>query len=101
MITYDRNKKVVAVVTGSSSGIGFETSLMLAREWVGDPEKRDSPLYNLKKNYGYDINRNSGFNKKWWEIIRDNIVERTAEWIVGVIIGVIMLLIGNFLSGKG
>jgi NAD(P)-dependent dehydrogenase (short-subunit alcohol dehydrogenase family) len=31
MITYDRNKKVVAVVTGSSSGIGFETSLLLAK----------------------------------------------------------------------
>jgi len=27
----DRNKKVVAVVTGSSSGIGFETSLALAK----------------------------------------------------------------------
>ena len=27
----DRNKKVVAVVTGSSSGIGFETSLVLAK----------------------------------------------------------------------
>jgi hypothetical protein len=29
-----------------------------------DMEKKDSPLYNIKKNYGYDINRNSGFNKK-------------------------------------
>ena len=28
-------------------------------------EKKDSPLYNIKKNYGYDINRNSDFNKKW------------------------------------
>ncbi len=27
----DRNKKKVAVVTGSSSGIGLETSLLLAR----------------------------------------------------------------------
>jgi NAD(P)-dependent dehydrogenase (short-subunit alcohol dehydrogenase family) len=31
MNTDVRNKKMVAVVTGSSSGIGFETSLMLAR----------------------------------------------------------------------
>jgi NAD(P)-dependent dehydrogenase (short-subunit alcohol dehydrogenase family) len=27
----DRNKTKVAIVTGSSSGIGFETSLLLAR----------------------------------------------------------------------
>src|SRR5215218_1625811 len=45
MITYDRNKKVVAVVTGSSSGIGFETSLLLARNGfytyatMRDPDK--------------------------------------------------------------
>jgi NAD(P)-dependent dehydrogenase (short-subunit alcohol dehydrogenase family) len=31
MNAIDRNKKVVAVVTGSSSGIGFETSLLLAK----------------------------------------------------------------------
>jgi hypothetical protein len=48
----------------------------------GDIEKKDSPLYNIKKNYGYDINRISGFNKKWWEIIRDSILENTAgcDW---------------------
>ena len=31
MNAVDRNKKLVAVVTGSSSGIGFETSLLLAK----------------------------------------------------------------------
>jgi NAD(P)-dependent dehydrogenase (short-subunit alcohol dehydrogenase family) len=31
MNVVDRNKKLVAVVTGSSSGIGFETSLLLAK----------------------------------------------------------------------
>jgi NAD(P)-dependent dehydrogenase (short-subunit alcohol dehydrogenase family) len=31
MNAVDRNKKVVAIVTGSSSGIGFETSLLLAK----------------------------------------------------------------------
>ena len=28
-----KNNKAVAVVTGSSSGIGYETSLLLARNW--------------------------------------------------------------------
>jgi NAD(P)-dependent dehydrogenase (short-subunit alcohol dehydrogenase family) len=31
MTTEDKNKKAVAVVTGSSSGIGYETSLLLAK----------------------------------------------------------------------
>jgi NAD(P)-dependent dehydrogenase (short-subunit alcohol dehydrogenase family) len=31
MTTDDNNKKAVAVVTGSSSGIGYETSLLLAK----------------------------------------------------------------------
>jgi hypothetical protein len=63
----------------------------------GDMEKKDSPLYNIKKNYGYDINRISGFNKKWWEIIRDSILENTAGWVLGtlvsgIITGILILL---------
>jgi hypothetical protein len=59
--------------------------------------KKDSPLYNIKKNYGYDINRNSGFNMKWWETIRDSILENTAGWILGtlvsgIITGILILL---------
>ena len=49
-------------------------------------EKKDSPLYNIKKNYGYDINRISGFNKKWWEIIRDSILENSAGWVLGTLV---------------
>lgn len=60
-------------------------------------EKKDSPLYNIKENYGYDINRISGFNKKWWEIIRDSILENTAGWVLGtlvsgIITGILILL---------
>lgn len=60
-------------------------------------EKKDSPLYNIKKNYGYNINRNSGFNKKWWKIIRDSILENTAGWVLGtlvsgIITGILILL---------
>jgi hypothetical protein len=85
----------------TSSNIAFSDGInkILVKEWMGDIEKKDSPLYNIKKNYGYDINRNSGFNKKWWEIIRDSILQNTSEWIIGGIIGVIMILLGNFLSG--
>src|SRR5919206_2055890 len=34
MNTHDRNNNEVVLVTGSSSGIGFETSLLLARNGI-------------------------------------------------------------------
>jgi hypothetical protein len=72
---------------------------MISKNWMGSPEKRDTPLYNLNKNYGYNIDSHSGFYKKWLEKIRDSIMEKTPEWIVGGIIGVIMLLLGHFITG--
>ena len=51
----DNNKKAVAVVTGSSSGIGYETSLLLAKNGfftyatMRSPDK-SSKIINLKQN---------------------------------------------------
>lgn len=73
---------------------------ILAMEWVGDINKRNSPLYNLQRNYGYNIDRNSGFNKKWWEKIRDNMIANAHEWTIGTIITVgTALLISIFRIG--
>jgi hypothetical protein len=60
---------------------------IVSREWMGNPEKRDSAFYNLKKMFKYDVDRNSGFYKKWYEKFRDTIVDKSAEWTVGPIIG--------------
>src|SRR5215208_7735682 len=55
MTTDDKNKKAVAVVTGSSSGIGYETSLLLARNGfftyatMRSPHKSNK-IINLKQN---------------------------------------------------
>ena len=55
MTTDDNNKKAVAVVTGSSSGIGYETSLLLAKNGfftyatMRSPDK-SSKIINLKQN---------------------------------------------------
>ena len=54
---------------------------------MGNLEKRDSAFYNLKKMFKYDIDRNSGFYKKWHEKFRDTIVDKSAEWTIGPIIG--------------
>jgi NAD(P)-dependent dehydrogenase (short-subunit alcohol dehydrogenase family) len=55
-MTFDRkNNKAVAIVTGSSSGIGYETSLLLARNGfftyatMRNPDKSNK-IHNLKQN---------------------------------------------------
>jgi hypothetical protein len=90
-------EKIIRNKTSSKIELCESINKIIAREWMGDIEKKDSPLYNIKKNYGYDINRNSGFNKKWWETIRDSIIENTAQWILGtlvsgIITGILILL---------
>lgn len=66
---------------------------VVAREWMGCPEVRDSPVYNLKKIYKYDIDRNSGYYKKWTEKIRDSIQDNTSPWIVGGLISLVFAIL--------
>lgn len=63
-----------------------EINEILSGDWMGDVEKRNTPFYNLKKIYKYDVERNSGFNKGNWEKIRDSILDKSVEWTVGTII---------------
>jgi hypothetical protein len=71
---------------------------VLSKEWMGGPEQRNSPTYNLKKNYGYDLDRNSGFYKKPLEQFRDSIIENSAEWIIGGIIAAALSLVGAYFT---
>lgn len=59
---------------------------VLSKDWMGSLEKVGSPIYNLKKNYGYDIDRNSGFIKGKLERFRDSIIENSAGWVIGGLI---------------
>jgi len=51
----------------------------LSRGWMGSPEKRETPFYNLKRIYKYDVDHNSGFNKKPLERFRDSIIDNSAN----------------------
>jgi hypothetical protein len=59
---------------------------ILNRKWMGTIDIIDSPFFNLKKLYKYDVDRNSGFYKSWIEQFRDNILDHIPEWTVGTII---------------
>jgi len=61
---------------------------------MGDFETRDSPIYNIKKIYGYDVDANSGYYKKWWEYARDSIKENSIVWLItGILSGVLALIV--------
>ncbi len=64
-----------------------DVNTILSRKWMGTYEKRDSPLFNLKRIYKYDIDKNSGYNKDWKEKFRDSISDKFAEWTLGNIVG--------------
>lgn len=91
-------QRIIKNATGKEIPIYENTLLILSRDWMGSLEKKDSPIYNLKKNYGYNVDVNSGFYKKWWEYARDNIKENTMIWIVTGLIGMIFVLIGNLFT---
>jgi hypothetical protein len=38
-------------------------SKVLSKKWLGSLKEENSPIYNLKKNYGYSVDINSGFYK--------------------------------------
>lgn len=39
----------------------------------------------MKKNYKYDVDRNSGFFKRPFEKLKDSILDNGAEWTIGTI----------------
>ena len=63
-----------------------EVENILSKEWMGSLEKRESRIYNLKKNYRYDIDKNSGFYKNRIEKCHDSVMDKLPQWIVGIII---------------
>ena len=63
-----------------------EVENILSKEWMGSLEKRDSPIYNLKKNYKYGIDKHNGFYKNRIEKFQDSVMDNLPQWIVGIII---------------
>jgi hypothetical protein len=51
---------------------------ILSRRCMGNINKINSPIFNLKRNYGYDVDRNSGFYKSPWGKVIDSIIENSA-----------------------
>lgn len=63
---------------------------ILSRRWMGSQSEIDSPIYNLKKNYKYDVEKNSGYYKGFREKFKESVSDKLADWTLGnVLSGVI------------
>jgi hypothetical protein len=87
-------QNIVKTSTNESISLNAAVHVLLKRDWMGSTEIRDTPLYNLKKLYNYDVDRNSGFYKKWYQRIKESMIDNLAQWTVGtVVVGLIGILI--------
>jgi hypothetical protein len=67
--------------------LSIQIENVLKKDWMGSLDERESPFYNLRKLYKYDIDHNSGFYKDWKEKFRESVSSKLAEWTVGNIFG--------------
>jgi hypothetical protein len=58
-----------------------ELDNILNRKWMGTIDIRDSLLFNLKRLYRYDIDKNSGLYKNWIENFRDSTIDHIPKWM--------------------
>ncbi len=62
-----------------------DVSNVIRRKWIGDIESYDSVAYNLQRFFKFNINKDSGFNKTFWEKTTDHFPEIPKEIIVGIV----------------
>lgn len=77
-----------------------EITKIVSREWMGNLNSPGTMAYDLKRYYKFDIDRDSGFNKSFWEKVKDHFAELPKEIIVAVISVLIGAWIGAYFATK-
>lgn len=76
-----------------SDGAGLDylkdISSIIHRDWIGDINTFDSVAHNLKRFFKFDINKDSGFNKTFWERAKGHFAEVPKEFLVALISAII------------
>ncbi|NOU47121.1 MAG: hypothetical protein HOO86_08675 [Bacteroidales bacterium] len=72
---------------------------VIDRKWIGDISEKGSVAYNLKHIFKFNINKDSGFNKNWWDKIKDKFYEIPGT-LTGEILKIIITVILTYLLIK-
>lgn len=75
-----------------------EMSKMVSRQWIGSLDTYDSTAYNLKRYFRFDIYRDSGFNKTFWEKAAGYFPEIPGKAILALIGALLTFLFGYFMA---
>lgn len=70
---------------------------ILPRKWIGRIDKPDSFAYNLKKYFKVDIEKDSGFNKSFWERAKEPLTELPKE-IILILVGALVTILVSLVS---
>jgi hypothetical protein len=74
---------------------------ILEREWIGSLEKKNSIAYNLKHYFNFNIYKDSGFNKTFWENIRGKVYDVPGSLIFEIFKAIILAIIAALLFWVG
>jgi hypothetical protein len=74
---------------------------MISRSWIGSIDTPESVAYNLRRYFKFNIDKDSGFNKTFWEKARDHLPEAPKEIIVALISALIGAIVGILISSNG
>ncbi len=88
------------ILKGESKEYLKEIEDILSRKWIGNVEEFESVSHSLKKYFHFDINKDSGFNKGFWESTKEKITVEIIKIIVGSIIALLIALLLAFFLYK-
>ncbi len=86
------------IINGMGKEYFAEIVHIISREWIGNINDFGSTAYNLKNFFSFDINKDSGFNKTFWEKTKDHFHEIPKEIIVGTVALTMGFLFGRFIG---
>ena len=91
---FNHIQQTIVVQTQKQVDLVSSIERVLDSGWIGTKENKNSPHFILKKNYGFDLNENSGFNKTLKEKIRDFIMEHQILSLIVTVIGTVLAVAG-------
>lgn len=76
-----------------------EVQFIIDRKWIGSIAEKDTVAYNLKHVFKFDINKDSGFNKTFWQKCEDKFYEIPGD-VTSEVLKVIMTAVITYLLIK-